>query len=267
MTAENRGAGFWASGAAYERFMGRWSRLVAREFVNWLALPAGKEWLEVGCGTGSLTKTTLEQAAPLRIKGLDPSAEFIGFVRERVRDERANFAIGDAQGLPEADAIYDVAIGGLVLNFVPDPGLAIAEMLRVTRPGGCVALYVWDYAGRMELLRYFWDAAASLDPRAAELDEGRRFQMCKPGTLEDLFKAAGLKDVMVREIEVPTVFRDFDDYWSPFMGGQGPASGYAVSLSEDRQSELRERLRAALPIAADGTLHLAARAWAVRGFG
>jgi SAM-dependent methyltransferase len=123
-------------------------------------------------------------------------------------------------------------VSGLVLNFVPDPALAAREMTRVARPGGRVAAYVWDYAGRMELIRHFWDAAAALDPAAAELDEGRRFGLCQPEPLGRLFRDAGLADVGVRPIEVATRFRDFDDYWDPFLGGQGPAPGYAMSLDE-----------------------------------
>ena len=265
MAAEHPAHDVWASGAAYDPFVGRWSRLVARQLLAWLALPAGKAWLDVGCGTGALTETILAAADPLRVQGVDPSAEFIGFVRERLRDERAHFAIGDAQALPEADASYDAVVAGLVLNFVSEPPRAVNEMVRVTRPGGLVAAYVWDYADRMDLLRYFWDAAAALDPRAGELDEGRRFPICRPRPLEELFRSARLRDVTVRAIEVPTRFRDFDDYWSPFLGGQGPAPGYAGSLSTERQAELRERLRAALPIAADGSIDLLARAWAVRG--
>ncbi|HEV2892287.1 MAG TPA: SAM-dependent methyltransferase, partial [Actinomycetota bacterium] len=152
-----------------------------------------------------------------------------------------------------------------VLNFVPDPALAVREMTRVARPGGPVAAYVWDYAGRMELIRHFWDAAAALDPAAAALDEGRRFGVCQPEPLARLFRDAGLAEVDVRPIEVPTRFRDFDDYWGPFLGGQGPAPGYALSLDEPRRAALREELRRRLPFAADGSIPLVARAWAGRG--
>jgi hypothetical protein len=128
-----------------------------------------------------------------------------------------------------------------------------------------VAAYVWDYAGRMELIRQFWDAAAALDPAAAGLDEGRRFPLCRPGPLAALFAGAGLAGVATRPIDVPTRFADFDDYWSPFLGGQGPAPGYAMSLDPQRRSALREALRARLPAAADGSIALTARAWAVKG--
>jgi hypothetical protein len=152
-----------------------------------------------------------------------------------------------------------------VLNFVPQPDEAVAEMRRVARPGATVAAYVWDYAGMMQLMRHFWNAAAALDSAAAELDEGKRFPVCAPQPLEHLFRVQGLKEVCTRAIDIVTHFRDFDDYWNPFLGGQGPAPGYAMSLSEDKRARLRERLRASLPAATDGSIPLVARAWAVRG--
>jgi SAM-dependent methyltransferase len=148
---------------------------------------------------------------------------------------------------------------------VPQPERVVAEMARAVRPGGAVAAYVWDYAGNMQLMRHFWNAAAALDPAAAQLDEGRRFPICHPDRLAELFRGAGLKGVAARPIDIPTDFRAFDDYWQPFLGGQGPAPSYAMSLSEERRAALRERLRGALPTAIDGSIPLVARAWAVRG--
>jgi hypothetical protein len=141
----------------------------------------------------------------------------------------------------------------------------ISEMKRTVNESGTVALYVWDYADRMQLMRYFWDAAAALDPTAYDLDEGRRFPICNPDALSELFQQAGLRDVQTRPIDVETRFQDFDDYWNPFLGGQGPAPGYAMSLSEDQRAQLRESIRSSLPFAADGSIPLIARAWAVRG--
>lgn len=255
----------WASGAAYEPYVGRWSRLVAREFLAWLAIPQGARWLDIGCGTGALSQTILDVASPREITGIDPSEGYITFARQQVRDRRVSFRIGDAEALPEASASYDAVVSGLVLNFVPQPSRAVAEMQRVARVGGIVAAYVWDYASQMQLMRYFWDAAVALDPAASKLDEGQRFPICQPEALMQLFRAEGLREVEVCIIDVPTAFRDFDDYWSPFLGGQAPAPGYTMSLSEEQRSALRESLRATLPIAADGSIHLIARAWAVRG--
>ncbi len=262
---ESRRKDVWAAGDLYEPYVGRWSRLVAAEFLAWLALPGGKRWLDVGCGTGALTQSIVERASPHSVCGVDPSAGFVEYVKAHVNHPCARFETGDAQSLPHDPASFDAAVSGLVLNFVPKPERAVAEMARVVAPGGVVAAYVWDYAGKMELMRYFWDAVVALDPAARDLDEGRRFPLCQPLTLAALFTQAGLREPEVRAVDVPTHFRDFDDYWSPFLGGQGPAPGYAMSLSETRRGALRERIRAQLPVAADGTIALVARAWAVRG--
>ena len=255
----------WSSAAAYESYAGRWSRLIAREFVRWLAVPSGKTWLDVGCGTGALTQTIFETGSPRYVVGADPSKAYIEYLRHHLTDQRLCFDVGDAQDLNFNDEFYDNSVSGLSLNFAPEPLKALAEMARVTKPGGTVAAYVWDYAGEMQMMRHFWKAAGEFDPAARELDEGVRFAMCKPETLADLARAAGLQDVTTRAIDIATVLRDFDDYWVPFLGGQGFAPSYVVSLSEERRAALRERIRSTLPIAADGSISLMARAWAVRG--
>lgn len=255
----------WAAGNLYEPYVGRWSRLVAKDFLQWLELPAQLDWLDVGCGTGALTEIILQQMQPLAIKGVDPSAGFVDHAKAYISDPRATFEVADAQSLPVDSALFDAAVAGLVLNFVPKPALAVQEMARAVRPGGVVAAYVWDYAGKMELMRYFWDAAVALDRNAFDLDEGRRFPICQPGPLVDLFTQTGLREVQAKAIDVPTRFRDFDDYWTPFLGGQAPAPGYAMSLTEERRGALRDRIRATLPISNDGSFQLIARAWVVRG--
>jgi SAM-dependent methyltransferase len=257
----------WADGAAYEGYIGRWSRAVAREFLGWLAVAPNGRWLDVGCGTGALSQAILDRAEPAAVRGVDRSAAYVAVARRQVPDPRAEFDTGDASALPAEAAGYDAVVSGLVLNFVPEPAWAAAGMARAARAGGVVAAYVWDYAGKMQLLRHFWNAAAALDLSALELDEGRRFPLCQPQALEDLFRAAGLRAVEARAIDVATDFRDFDDYWAPFLGGQGPAPSYVMSLSEDRRAALRERLRQSLPAALDGSIPLVARAWAVRGVG
>src|SRR4029079_3855834 len=167
--------------------------------------------------------------------------------------------------LPADSASCDAVVAGLVLKFLPQPDLALGEMIRAARVGGTVAAYVWDYAGKMQLMRHFWNAAVALNPPAIDLDEGRRFPLCQPQPLADLFRTAGLRAVEVRAIDIATDFHDFDDYWSPFLGGQGPAPSYAMSLSEEQRAALRERLRQSLPTALDGSIPLVARAWAIRG--
>jgi SAM-dependent methyltransferase len=255
----------WDDAERLERYVGRWSRVVAREFVDWLGVAPGDRWLDVGCGSAALTETVLALTEPASVVGVDTSEAFVAYTAGRVTDPRAAFAVGDAQALDHPDASFDAVASGLVLNFLPDPGRGVAEMARVVRPGGLVAGYVWDYAGEMQLMRRFWDAAVELDPAAADLDEGRRMAGCNPSSLEALFAGSGLADVETRGIDAPTVFAGFDDYWAPFEGGQGPAPGYCVSLPPDRRDALRERLREMLPVEADGSIRMIARAWAVRG--
>jgi SAM-dependent methyltransferase len=255
----------WAVGDAYEAYVGRWSRRVAEAFLHLLDVPAGRRWLDVGCGTGALTATVLAMADPTQVIGVDTSEEFLADARVRIVDTRSTFRAGDARSLPLPDRRFDGVVSGLALNFVPDPRRAAAEFARVATSGGVAAAYVWDYAEGMAMMRYFWDAATALDPAAAELDEGRRFPLCRPLPLSRLWADAGLDKVTIQALEVPTVFADFDDYWRPFLGGQGPAPGYAMSLTEEHRRALRDLLRARLPSNPDGSIPLTARAWAVRG--
>jgi SAM-dependent methyltransferase len=265
MVGDGSSADVWANGDLYEPYVGRWSRWVAGKFLAWLTLPEDGRWLDVGCGTGALSEALLLICNPGRIKGIDRSEGYIEYLQHKVRDPRAEFEAGDAQALPVEDETYDGAVSGLVLNFVPQPGRMVSEMVRAVRKGGTLALYVWDYADKMQLIRHFWDSAVALDPAANALDEGRRFPICNPGKLGGLFRGAGLQRVETRAIDIPTVFKDFDDYWSPFLGGQGPAPGYAMSLNEEKRAQLRDRICAGLPTASDGSISLVARAWAVRG--
>jgi SAM-dependent methyltransferase len=256
--AELDAANIWASGEAYEAYVGRWSRPVASEFVKWLSAPPDSVWLDVGCGTGALARTILEMASPRCVIGVDHSAAFVDYLRSQLASRQFCGAVQDASNLALAQETCNLVVSGLAINFVPEPQQA------VRKEGGCVAAYIWDY-GEMQLMRYFWNSACQLDPAARELDESVRFRMWKPEGLSNLFESAGLENVETRTINVPTLFRDFEDYWLPFLGGQGPAPAYAASLSEERRSALREQVRANLPMAADGSIHLNARAGAVRG--
>ena len=255
----------WASGDLYEPYVGRWSRIVAKEFLKWLNVPSQRQWLDVGCGTGALSQTILNTCDPQAVKGIDRSDGFVSYARAEVTDPRATFEVGDAQSLPVDSENNDAAVSGLVLNFVPQPEKMISEMKRAVKKDGVIAVYVWDYADKMQMMRHFWDAAVALDPAVADLDESPRFPICNPNALRNLFQGLGLKQVETRAIDVETHFKDFDDYWQPFLGGQGPAPGYAMSLSEERRAQLRERIRAGLPFASDGSIPLIARAWAVKG--
>jgi SAM-dependent methyltransferase len=252
----------WAGHAAYEAYIGRWSRRVAATFVPRLGVPPGRRWLDVGCGTGSLAAAVLADAEPSGVVGIDPS---LGFLAGAVANAGAAFCAADAQALPFAGDTFDAVVSGLALNFVPDPARAATELARVARPGAVVAAYVWDYAGGMQMLRHFWDAASEVDAAAAAVEEGRRFALCRPEPLADLWHGAGFPAATVAAIDVPTVFAGFDDYWRPFLGGQGPAPGFVAALPEDRRAALRELLRSRLPTQDDGSIRLTARAWAVQG--
>ena len=255
----------WTGADDYERYIGRWSRPVARAFVPWMGVAPGAHWLDVGCGAGALTATIAELAEPAGVLGVDPSEPYLARAREMLGSPRVSFQVGDAEALPAADGSYDVVVAGLVLNFVPDAPAALAEWRRVTRAGGAIGGYVWDYPGQMQLLRYFWDAAVALDADARALDEGVRFPIARPRALAGAFESAGLAQVTTRAIEVPTHFADFDDLWQPFLGGQGPAPAYVMSLPAARREALRDCLHAGLPVGQDGWIDLTARAWAVRG--
>jgi len=255
----------WASGKLYDPYVGRWSRRVADVFLPWTRAPRRAAWLDVGCGTGALVERILAGTAPRSVKGIDPSEGFLEYAKETIKDPRASFALADAMKIPAANDTFEVVVSGLVLNFVPDPAAAVSEMARVLKRGGVAAAYVWDYGGAMQFMRHFWNAAAALDPAAAELDEGRRFPICAPEPLRAAWAQAGFRNVEVAAIDIETVFPDFDDYWTPFLSGQAPAPGYCMSLPEDRRERLRERLRASLPVALDGSIPLYARAWAVQG--
>ena len=250
----------WTSGDAYERYMGRWSRAVARGFVAWLALPPGLRWLDAGCGTGALGGAVATGADPAEVVGVDPAE---AFVARAEAGPRATFAVGDATALAFPDARFDAVVTGLMLNFLPEPSPAAAELARVCAPGGTVAAYLWDYAAGMAMLRTFWDAAAELDPGAAALDEGRRFPLCSQDALRALWAGAGLLDVTTGQVTATATFSDFDDYWTPFLGGQGPAPGYVAPLDGPRREALRDLLRSRLD--AGGPISLPVRAWAVRG--
>jgi SAM-dependent methyltransferase len=254
----------WQAGDRYEAYMGRWSRLVAPRFLDWLGAPGGMDWLDVGCGTGALAATILARCTPRSLTAIDPSEGFVAAARAALTDPCVELQVGDAQALPLGDASKDVVVSGLALNFVPDMHRALTEMKRVARPGGRVAFYVWDYAGGLAFVHAFWQAAASLDAAAADLSEDRRFSACTPDGLVALARSAGLEAVECTPIEVPTVFADFEDYWQPFTLGAGPAPGYCTSLAPEARDRLRERLRASLPRTADGAIHLNARAWAAR---
>jgi trans-aconitate methyltransferase len=255
----------WSGGEAYESYVGRWSRLVAAEFIPWLGVPSGATWIDVGCGTGELTRAILRIAAPSKVVSLDPSESYLDHARSSITDPRVEFSRGTDQDVRSLGVVADAVISGLVLNFVPDAVDALRTAAEATAPGGLIAAYVWDYADGMAMMRHFWDAAVEEDPAASSKDEGVRFPLCTPGALKSAFETAGLSGVVTRPIEVTDRFADFDEYWTPFLSGRAPGPGYLASLPAKRQARLREMVRNRLPIATDGSITMTCRAWAARG--
>ncbi|MEQ6900562.1 methyltransferase [Nocardioides sp. YIM 152588] len=256
------GADPWLAGDRYEPYVGRWSRLVAPRFLAWLAAPAGLRWIDVGCGTGALTAAVAEHTEPASVLGVDPSPGFVTWAAEHHAAPGVAYRVGYADGLEPGGA--DVVVSGLVLNFLPDPDAALAAMAAAA-PGGTVAAYVWDYAGGMELLRLFWDAAVAADPTAAPLHEARRFPGWGAEDLAARWRAAGLAEVETTEVDVEATYPGPLAVWVPFLGGTGPAPGYVASLADPQRDALRDRFLAGLPVGADGRVRLTARAHAVRG--
>lgn len=255
----------WSDDSAYEAYVGRWSRRVGEGFLRWLDPIEQGRWLDFGCGTGALTSQIVDKCMPLHVIGVEPSTDFLSSARKQITDARVEFRQGSVDPLPVDDGKIDLAVSGLVLNFVSDRPKAIQELLRTLTPGGTLAAYVWDYAGHVQFMRHFWDVAVELDPAAREKDEGVRFPLCRPDPLRTLFETSGLHDVDVTAIDIPTPFSDFSDDWTPFLSNVAPAPGYCASLDDESRYRLESRLRERLPTDPDGMILFAARAWAVEG--
>jgi SAM-dependent methyltransferase len=250
---------------AYERFMGRWSRAMAPQLVTFADLPRQARVLDVGCGTGALTEALLAAAPKSQVTGIDISEEYVAYAKQAKASKRAHFEVGDAQELSFPDHSFDATLSLLVINFIPDARKAVGEMARVVRRDGIVCAAVWDYGQGMEMLRWFWDAAGKLDPAAVAKDE-RNMPYCAKGELARLFSDCGLNNVQEKALMIPQVFHSFEDYWSPFLGGQGPAGAYVRGLNDDARDRLAGELRKRIAEQKGrGAFTLQAKAWAARG--
>ncbi len=253
--------------AAYERLMGRWSPLLAEELIAFAGLAPGESVLDLGCGTGSLAFALTQRGEPRRILGVDLARPYVEYAAARSRDPRLSFQIGDATRLNLPDASFDRSFSLLALNFIPDPSRAIAEMRRVTRPGGVVAAAVWDFAGGLTYQRIFWDSAAALDPEA-DRARARHFSspLTRGGELEQAFAEAGLTEVVARSLTIRMVYQSFADYWQPIAEAQGPVGDYVKRLPPERLQVLAETLERAYRCGqADGPRSMTATAWAAKG--
>lgn len=250
---------------AYERFMGRWSRLIAPRLVEFAKLPDNGQVLDVGCGIGTLSFAIAKICPQCNVVGIDTSKEYIDYAISHYDSANVRFEVGDAQSLAFPDATFDSCLSLLVLNFIPNAQLAMHEMARVTRPGGQVIAAIWDYGGRMEMLRKFWDVAVTLDAAAERFDE-RKMPLCHESELSQLWRSIGLYDIYQQPLEVKMNFKSFQDYWEPFLLGQGPAGAYVRQLSKDRSFILRKEIRERLGIEEETTpFTLNSRVWAIRG--
>ena len=248
-------------GAAYERYMGEWSRLAGETFLDWLAPKSGLRWLDVGCGNGAFTEMLVERCAPISVQGIDPSGEQLAFARTRPASRIAQFRQGDAMALPFPDDVFDAAVMPLVIFFVPDPAKGVAEMARVVCPGGIVTAYAWDMVGDgfpYEALHVEMREMGIAVPTPPSPDASRIEAM------RDLWTGAGLDSVETREITVQRTFNDFDDYWTTILGG--PSVGpHLAAMASDALALLCARMRACLPPDATGRITYCARANAVKG--
>lgn len=257
--------GNWSSGENYDNYMGRWSSLVAYQFVPWVNAEKDLDWLDLGCGTGQLSEAIFEIAKPNKVVGIDQSAGFLQLAQEKLKAFKFRCEHGNATQLAQPNSTFDVAVSGLCINFLSNSEKGIQEMYRVVKPGGKVGIYVWDYSGKMEFVRLFWDAVQEVDKGSKRFDEGKNASICRPHELESIFLRIGLESIDVAEINIDMRFSSFDNYWLPFFYGQGMLGKYLLSQSQNNQIRLKHSLESRIHKKDDGSFNLKARAWCIMG--
>jgi SAM-dependent methyltransferase len=253
---------------SYEHFMGRWSRLVASSFVDFTGISDLQRVLDVGSGTGCLSISIAEKIARSNVVGIDPSEEYVKYAsRENPFPQRVSYQVGDARKLNFPDATFQASLSLLALNFIPNPKKALTELQRVTESGGLVSAAVWDYGSGMQMLRVFWDAAVGTDSAAEKYDE-KHMPLCRRGELASLWEQTGLLNVHEQPLYISMRFDSFEDFWNPFLLGQGPSGAYVAGLDQAHLAILQNEVKRRLPFTQeqdDAHFELSARVWAVRG--
>jgi SAM-dependent methyltransferase len=254
----------FTDGEGYERFMGRWSRVAGRIFLDWLSLPSELKWLDVGCGTGAFTEIIKQLSGASEIVAIDPSTAQVSYAQSRESAEGIQFQVADARSMPFANERFDVAVSALVLNFIPDRGKAVSEMRRVVRRGGTAAAYVWDFAGRRGTSQHLHSAVMELEGPGYR-PAGLNAESTTQENLKALFEAAGLTEVVTHSFEISVTHRDFDDYWDSHTKFTSPIGSHIQSMTEENRQRLRQMVKARLPIDDHGTISYSARVNAVKG--
>lgn len=248
---------------AYEAFMGRWSRHIAPQFLDWLSQPDGLKWLDVGCGTGVLCQTLVARCAPASVTGIDPLEKYIGCAQTIT--DAISFQVGDMQDLPFDAARFDCTVSALCIKFVSDKAKGISELARVTRPGGTVALYDWDLSNEGNMTRHFWQAVGEALPELTEERTKRRAAKAAPEEMIGFFADARLQNIETRLFSFTARFESVDDYWAPLTGNEQNVGRFCRTLNAAQLSAIRDRLEDTLPVGADGTIAYEGRAWAIKG--
>lgn len=265
--AESQKRAVFADGGAYEKFMGKRSRITGRLFVDWLKLPDGLRWLDVGCGTGAFSTVILDECAPAAVVGIDPSEAQVNHAQNAIGDDRASFRVGDALSLPLDDDAFDAAVSSYVLNFVPDKQKKMDEMARVVGPGGTVAVSVLDHAGGNDPARHFWQRVQERDVEFSRAEFSKRgWDITRPETLSAFFETAGLDDIATHAIDFEDSYEDFSDYWSSMTGlPTSSLAQFAAQLDNGERDRFKQQVEDILPKERGGRIRYTSRAWAVRG--
>lgn len=252
----------FTDGEAYERLMGRWSRLAAEEFLHWLNAPINLRWLDVGCGNGAFTEKLIVRCAPAAVSAVDPSDDQLAYARTRPGVQMADFRVGDAQKLPFDDDSFDAAAMALVIAFLPDPGAAVAEMARVVRPGGLVAAYMWDVPSGGVPVHPIYVALESMGLMSGRPPNSGASEL---NAMRSFWQNAGLEHIETRVIRIPTTYSDFEDFWDSNVVPIGPQGKLIASMSARAKEELRSRLRDYLPISSNGRIAFESFANSIKG--